>query len=69
MQGQPILAVKVTKDGANDWARSQRTFSEGAAVVTDDTVYLGVGLEGLAPAARDNLVARSLAHLTGDPRR
>ena len=56
------------ENGANDWARSRQTFSEGAAVVTDDTVYLGFGLEGLAPAARDGLVARSLAHLTGRPR-
>ena len=30
---------------------------------------LGFGLEGLAPAARDDLVARSLTHLTGAPRR
>jgi hypothetical protein len=38
-------------------------------VVTPDTVYLGFGLERLAPAARDDLVARSLTHLTGRPRR
>lgn len=50
----------------NDWARSQQAFEEGAAVVTADTVYFGFGLEGLAPAARDDLVARSLAHLAGD---
>ncbi|MFR9776420.1 M14 family zinc carboxypeptidase [Micromonospora sp. MS34] len=49
--------------GANDWARSQQAFEEGAAVVTADSVYLGFGLEGLAPAARDDLVARSLTHL------
>ncbi|MFC8620169.1 M14 family zinc carboxypeptidase [Micromonospora purpureochromogenes] len=55
--------------GGNDWARSQQAFTEGAAVVTDDTVYLGFGLEGLAPAVRDDLVARSLAHLSGRPRR
>ncbi|WP_446219617.1 M14 family zinc carboxypeptidase [Micromonospora sp. IBHARD004] len=53
----------------NDWARSQQAFEEGSAVVTDDSVYLGFGLEGLAPAARDDLVARSLTHLTGAPRR
>ncbi|TDB77803.1 M14 family metallopeptidase [Micromonospora sp. KC723] len=53
----------------NDWSRSQQAFEEGAAVVTDDTVYLGFGLEGLAPAARDDLVARSLAHLSARPRR
>ncbi|MFF5214431.1 M14 family zinc carboxypeptidase [Micromonospora sp. NPDC000442] len=54
---------------ANDWSRSQQAFEEGSAVVTRDTVYLGFGLEGLAPAARDELVARSLNHLTGRPRR
>ncbi|MEV0330976.1 M14 family zinc carboxypeptidase [Micromonospora echinospora] len=55
--------------GSNDWSRSQRAFEEGAAVVTADTVYLGFGLEGLAPAARNDLVARSLTHLLGRPRR
>ncbi|PZG18257.1 zinc carboxypeptidase [Micromonospora craterilacus] len=55
--------------GANDWSRSQQAFEEGSVVVTKDTVYLGFGLEGLAPAARDELVARSLTHLTGRPRR
>ncbi|MBQ1024151.1 M14 family metallopeptidase [Micromonospora sp. C95] len=54
---------------ANDWSRSQQAFEEGSVVVTPDTVYLGFGLEGLAPAARDELVARSLTQLTGRPRR
>ncbi|MBX7268053.1 immune inhibitor A [Micromonospora sp. Llam7] len=54
---------------ANDWSRSQQAFEEGSAVVTEDTVYLGFGLEGLAPAARDELIARSLTQLTGRPRR
>ncbi|QGN49554.1 zinc carboxypeptidase [Micromonospora sp. WMMC415] len=54
---------------ATDWARSQQAFEEGAAVVTADTVYLGFGLEGLAPAARDDLVKRALTHLTGAARR
>jgi hypothetical protein len=34
-------------------------------VTTKDTVYLGFGLEGLAPAARDDLVRRAMQHLTG----
>jgi hypothetical protein len=50
---------------ATDWSRSQKAFEEGAAVLTADTVYLGFGLEGLAPAVRDDLVARSLRHLLG----
>ena len=48
-----------------NWSRSRQAFEEGAVVVTADTVYLGFGLEGLAPAARDELVARSLRHLLG----
>ncbi|HEX8628527.1 MAG TPA: M14 family zinc carboxypeptidase, partial [Catenuloplanes sp.] len=50
---------------SNNWARSQQAFVEGAVVTTSDTVYLGFGLEGLAPAARDDLVARAMRHLTG----
>jgi hypothetical protein len=50
---------------SNDWARSQQAFDEGAVVTTKDTVYLGFGLEGLAPAARDDLVRRAMKHLTG----
>jgi hypothetical protein len=34
-------------------------------VTTRDTVYLGFGLEGLAPVARDDLVRRAMTHLTG----
>ncbi|MGW4462078.1 M14 family zinc carboxypeptidase [Micromonospora sp. NPDC004704] len=51
--------------GSNDWSRSQTAFEEGSVVTTPDTVYLGFGLEGLAPAARDDLVAKSLTHLLG----
>lgn len=50
-------------DNTTDWARSQQAFEEGSAVVTPDTVYLGFGLEGLAPAARADLVERTLDHL------
>jgi hypothetical protein len=52
-----------SQTAANTWSRSQRAFEEGAVVTTPDTVYLGFGLEGLAPAVRDDLVARSLRHL------
>jgi hypothetical protein len=47
----------------NDWQRDQLAFEEGAVVVTDDTVFAGFGAEGLAPAQRDDFVARSLHHL------
>lgn len=48
---------------AEDWSRSQQAFEEGSAVVTADTVYLGFGLEGLAPADRAELVRRTMDHL------
>ena len=34
----------------NDWIRTQLGFEEGAVTTTEDTVYVGFGLEGLAPA-------------------
>ena len=34
-------------------------------MATTDTVYTGFGLEGLAPAERDDFVARSMQHLLG----
>ena len=49
-----------------DWARSQTAFDEGGVVVTPDTVYAGFGLEGLAPAARDDFVGRAMRHLIGE---
>ena len=48
--------------------RTQLGFEEGAVVVTRDTVYTGFGLEGLAPAARDDFVERAMNHLLGRPR-
>jgi hypothetical protein len=53
---------------STDYARSQQAFDEGAVVTTKNTVYLGFGLEGLAPAARDDLVRRAMTHLTGHSR-
>ena len=50
---------------ATTGSRSQPAFEEGAVVVTTDTVYIGFGLEGLAPAVRDDFVARSMRHLLG----
>jgi hypothetical protein len=49
---------------ANDWTRSQTVFEEGAGVVTNDTVYLGLGVEGLTTdAARTNFIKRAMEHL------
>jgi hypothetical protein len=49
---------------STDWTRSQTAFEEGAGVVTDDTVYLGFGVEGLTTdAARTNFVKRAMKHL------
>jgi hypothetical protein len=52
-------------DPAPGFTRSQTAFDEGAVVSTRDTVFTGFGLEGLAPAARDQFVARSMRHLLG----
>jgi Zinc carboxypeptidase len=57
--GSPAGSVAST----NDWIRTQLGFEEGAATTTKDTVYAGFGLEGLAPAERDDLVARVMRHL------
>jgi hypothetical protein len=57
--GSPAGSVANT----NDWTRTQLGFEEGAATTTKDTVYAGFGLEGLAPAKRDDLVARVMRHL------
>ncbi|HET6531935.1 MAG TPA: M14 family zinc carboxypeptidase [Actinoplanes sp.] len=48
---------------STDWSRSQQAFDNGAATTTRDTVFLGFGLEGLAPADRIDLVKRSFRHL------
>ena len=40
---------------ANNFSRSQQAFDNGAVTTTKDSVFLGFGLEGLAPAARDRL--------------
>ncbi|HET6686767.1 MAG TPA: M14 family zinc carboxypeptidase [Jiangellaceae bacterium] len=50
-------------NNVNDWIRTQLGFEEGAAVTTEDAVYFGFGLEGLAPAERNDLVARTMSHL------
>ncbi|MFK3980837.1 M14 family zinc carboxypeptidase [Micromonospora sp. NPDC050397] len=50
---------------SSDWARTQKAFEEGSVVTTPDTVFLGFGLEGLAPPVRNDLVARSVDHLLG----
>jgi len=46
-----------------DWSRSQKAFESGAGTTTAATVYLGFGLERLAPADRNDLVARAMHHL------
>jgi hypothetical protein len=50
---------------ADDWTRAREEFSFGAGVVTGSTVYLGFGLERLAAADRNDLMARALRHLDG----
>ena len=53
-------------ENANNWIRTQTAFEEGAGVTTDDTVYVGFGVEGLrTQAMRNDLVERALTHLLG----
>ncbi|MEV0312264.1 M14 family metallopeptidase [Nonomuraea fuscirosea] len=53
----------------NNWFRTDQVFEEGAGVVTEDTVYLGFGVESIAdPAKRADLVKRSMQHLLGGRR-
>ena len=54
-------------DNSNDWLRTQLGFEEGAVVVTEDTVYVGFGLEGLPPAERNDFVARAVDYLLESP--
>jgi hypothetical protein len=52
---------------ATDWRRTTSVgFEEGAATATDDTLYLGFGLEGIRDApTRAEVLGRSLAYLLG----
>ena len=51
---------------ANDWTVSGTVFSEGAAVSTEDTHYLGFGLEGVGgPTKRAEVLRRALEDLLG----
>ncbi|WP_027644274.1 M14 family metallopeptidase [Salinispora oceanensis] len=65
LAGPPPGSAETTEN----WGRSQQAFAEGSAVVTADTVYLGFGLEGLAPDVRADLVQRSIDHLFAADRR
>jgi hypothetical protein len=53
---------------ANDWLRTESVnFEEGAAVATDDTLYFGFGLEGVAGAdTRAEVMDRSIEYLLDD---
>jgi hypothetical protein len=58
-----------TSPSINNWFRTDQIFEEGGGIVTQDTVYLGFGVESLTDqAARTDLVKRSMRHLLGDPR-
>ncbi|MQA24036.1 MAG: zinc carboxypeptidase [Micromonosporaceae bacterium] len=53
-------------ENTNDWERSVKAFEEGSGVATEDSVWLGFGIEGLATAEqRADAVRRSLKHLLG----
>ncbi|MBP2703252.1 immune inhibitor A [Microbispora sp. RL4-1S] len=58
-----------TDAALNDWARSDQSLDDGAAVTTKDTVYFGFGTEGATTQAmRTDLVKRSMTHLLGPTR-
>lgn len=70
--GGETVSTTSFEDGLGGWTGSgwestTRAFEEGAVVTTPDTVLLGFGLEGLPPAARDDLVRRALTHLKIKP--
>jgi bacillopeptidase F (M6 metalloprotease family) len=46
-----------------DWTRSRQAYDFGAATATRDTLYLGFGLEKLAPADRTELITRAMRQL------
>jgi hypothetical protein len=59
VSGSPDGSVPNT----NDWIRTQLGFEEGAVTTTEDTVYVGFGLEGLAPVERNGFVERAMGYL------
>ena len=54
---------------ANGWTQRGQEFIEGGVVTTDDTVYTGFGFEGINESARNEFMARTLAHLGVGQRR
>ncbi|WP_043618571.1 M14 family metallopeptidase [Nonomuraea candida] len=53
----------------NNWFRTDQVFEEGGGIVTEDTVYLGFGVETVTDQdARTDLVKRSMRHLLGGSR-
>jgi hypothetical protein len=49
---------------ATDWFRTQRQYEVAAAVTTEDTIYLGFGLEGVNGAGtRAAVMGRAMEYL------
>ncbi|MEV4470980.1 M14 family zinc carboxypeptidase [Nonomuraea sp. NPDC049504] len=58
-----------TSPSINDWFRTDQVFEEGGGITTEDTVYLGFGVESVTgQAARTDLLKRSMRHLLGPSR-
>ncbi|MEV4801008.1 M14 family zinc carboxypeptidase [Nonomuraea sp. NPDC049421] len=58
-----------TSPSINNWFRTDQVFEEGGGVTTEDTVYLGFGVESVTDqAARTDLLKRSMRHLLGPSR-
>lgn len=50
----------------NDWTRTVKAFEEGSGVATEDSVWVGFGIEGLASAEqRADFMRRAMRHLLG----
>ena len=53
-----------SRPNPNDFVRRAAGFPEGAAVATDDTLYMGFGFEGITDAAtRNALMGRAIDYL------
>ena len=62
--GWAVAPPPAESSQANSYVRSNAVYDEGAVVTTDDTVFTGFGVEGLAsPATRVDFLSRALGHL------
>ncbi|KRA31419.1 MULTISPECIES: M14 family metallopeptidase [unclassified Nocardioides] len=64
LDGWTVPAAPAGSRQTNTWLRTQEAFDEGAATVTDDSVFTGFGTEGLTTQAqRNDFVAKVMSYL------